>query len=120
MKRILIVDDEMMNRDLIAKVLKKEGFQSDEASNGFEALERLKVRPYDLVLMDLMMPEMDGFDAIQVIRDELQLAMPIITVTALGDEAAISKALELGADGYLLKPFDLPTMVKTVKEALPC
>jgi CheY-like chemotaxis protein len=118
MRHVLIVDDEVMNREVILKVLNKEGFAVDEAENGEEALECLKNREYDLILMDLMMPVMDGFEAIHIIRTTLHSTTPIIAVSALSDEDIISRTVEIGADGYVTKPYDLMKILTTIKETL--
>ncbi|HIP02259.1 MAG TPA: response regulator [Campylobacterales bacterium] len=119
MKRVLVVDDEMMNRDLIRKVLTKEGLGVIEAINGKEALEILKRDKIDLVLMDLMMPVMDGFEAIGIIRKERCYdALPLIAVSALDDRQTYQRVLQLGADGCITKPFELSFLVACVKSAL--
>lgn len=118
MKTVLIVDDEVLNRDLIVKVLRKEGMKVHEACDGQEALNMIEQHPYDLVLMDLMMPVMDGFEAIEAIRSRLHAQMPIITISAVNDDHAIARAKKLGANDYLTKPYNLATMLRVVKEAL--
>ncbi len=119
MKRVLVVDDELMNRDVIGKILSKEGFFILEASNGIEALQILKNDHVDLVLMDLMMPVMDGFEAIGVIRNKSCYdRLPLIAVTALNDSETTQRVLQLGANGCIIKPFILPELVKSVKTAL--
>lgn len=119
MKRVLVVDDEMMNRDLIAKILNKEGYDVLEASHGKEALEILDRDKIDLVLMDLMMPIMDGFEAIEMIRKlRCYDALPLIAVTALDDKQTHQRALQLGADRCISKPFELSLLVSSVKSVL--
>jgi len=118
LKRILIVDDEVFNRDIIVKVLSKEGMQVHEAKNGLEALDQIQRWDFDLVLMDLMMPVMNGFEAIEKIRLDLDQKMPIITVSAIHDEASILRAKKLGANNYLTKPYNLKTMLNVVKGSL--
>jgi DNA-binding response OmpR family regulator len=120
MKKILVVDDEVMNRDIIVKVLSKEGMEVYEANNGQEALQQIKNISFDLILMDLMMPVMDGYETIEKIRHELTQEMPIITLSAVDDTASITRATNLGADNYLIKPYNLKTMVAVVKETLSC
>lgn len=120
MSRVLIVDDEADNRDLIVKVLSKEGMEVYEAENGEEALQMLASKEIDLILMDLMMPVMDGFETITHIRQTKSSRLPIITISAINDQGAIMQAKRLGADDYLTKPYDLVTMVQAVKGALKC
>ncbi len=109
MEKILLVDDEMMNRVVASKILKKEGYEVVEAEDGAQALEILhEQNNFALVLMDLMMPVMDGFAAIEAMkRMDALSAIPIIVISALSDKESIYKALEMGANDYLGKPFDL-------------
>ena len=109
MYRVLLVDDEKMNRVVASKILKKEGFEVTEAINGKDALEQLDDNAdFDLILMDLMMPEMDGFEAIRHIKTKAHLAsIPIIVISALSEKESLHSALALGANDYLNKPFDL-------------
>lgn len=118
MKKILVVDDESMNRDVIGKILHKEGYAVLEAINGKEALDILAVEKIDLVLMDLMMPVMDGFEAIALIREHSYDSLPLIALTALNDSETELRVLALGADDCITKPFELSMLVKSVKSAL--
>ena len=108
MTQVLLVDDELMNRKVASKILKKEGFEVVEAVDGLEALERLKTHDIDIILMDLMMPNMDGYEATKIIKEDENLSsIPIIILSALSDKSAILKGLELGANEYLTKPYDI-------------
>ena len=108
MSRVLLCDDEVMNRKVASKILKKEGFDVVEAVNGAEAIEVLKRFKIDLILMDLMMPVMDGYEATKIIKESDEFCeIPLIVISALSDKSAIIKALELGAIEYLIKPFDI-------------
>lgn len=119
MPKVLVCDDELMNRKVASKILKKEGYDIVEACNGQEALEVLATTPVDLILMDLMMPEMDGFEATQKIKaDDTLSHIPLIIISALSDRAAITKGLELGANEYISKPFDLTEFTLRVKNAV--
>ena len=119
MKSVLVVDDEVMNRDLIGKILGKEGFRVIEAANGKEAMELLEHEDVGLVLMDLMMPVMDGFETIDAIRKETCYnLLPLIVISALKETDVLERALNLGADACFVKPFDLPVMVAAVRRAL--
>jgi len=117
-KKVLIVDDEVMNRDLMHKILSKEGMDVYEAENGKIALDMIAQNKFDLVLMDLMMPVMNGFEAIEAIRTDLKEKMPIITVSATNNALNIARAKELGADDYISKPYNLMTMLKIIKGVL--
>ena len=119
MKKILVVDDENFNRDIIKKVLIKEGFSILEATNGKESLKMLESNDIDLILMDIMMPIMDGFKAIETIKKQsLYKKLPIIAITALSDTQTYQKALKLGARTLITKPFKLPLLIDSVKSAL--
>ncbi len=116
MKTILIVDDEIFNREIIKKILIKEGYGVIEAENGKEAIKKYKKYKIDLILMDLMMPTMDGFEAIKIILKNHQI--PIIAISALDDNSTYNKVLELGVKKYITKPFNLKKLVQQVKESL--
>ena len=119
MSLVLLCDDELMNRKVATKILTKEGFRVVEAENGQEALEILKTTKVDMILMDLMMPVMDGYEATKLIKqDENSSAIPLIVISALSDKKAIIKALELGADDYITKPFDITDFKLRVKNAI--
>ena len=108
MNTILLVDDELMNRVVASKILKKEGYSVIEASNGLEAIQVLKMTKVNLILMDLMMPVMDGFEAIKAIKNDATLKnTPIIVISALSDLEMVHKGLEIGANEYLTKPFNI-------------
>lgn len=108
MPTVLVCDDEQINRALASKILNKEGFKVLEAVNGEDALSVLRENRVELILMDLMMPVMDGYETISAIKNDANLAyIPIIVVSALFDQNAISKGLSLGANDYLVKPFNI-------------
>lgn len=119
MARVLLCDDELMNRKVASKILEKEGFSVIEAQNGKEALEVLKSTKIDLILMDLMMPIMDGYEATKIIKEDDEFStIPLIIISALSDKEAITKGLELGADEYLTKPFDIVEFRLRIKNAI--
>jgi len=119
MATVLLCDDELMNRKVASKILIKEGFRVLEAQNGKEALDILQNSTVDLILMDLMMPVMDGFEATQLIKSNKELAaIPLIIISALSDKEAVIKGLEMGADEYLTKPFDLMDFRLRIKNAV--
>ena len=104
---VLIVDDEYAGRQTIEAVLDGEGYRLEMAENGFQALEKAKEILPDVILLDVMMPGMTGFEVCQHIREDKQLAeIPIIILTALDDHNSMLKALEAGADDFISKPFD--------------
>ncbi len=105
-KHILIVEDNKINQVIATRVINKFGFSSDIAENGLIAIEKLKQQHYDLVLMDMQMPEMDGYEATTVIRTQLKSNVPIIALTAHAMKEEREKCLRLGMNEYISKPFD--------------
>ncbi len=103
MYKILIVDDEEMIRRMIAKYAAFEGHATDEAADGMEAIEKCRTKSYDIVIIDIMMPELDGFSACREIRKFS--SVPIIMLSARGEEYDKINGFELGIDDYVVKPF---------------
>ncbi|MDD5400322.1 MAG: response regulator [Sulfurimonas sp.] len=119
MECVLLCDDELMNRKVASKILTKEGFSVVEAENGKEAIEILNTQRVDLILMDLMMPVMNGYEATSIIKsDDRFSAIPLIIISALSDKEAITKGLKLGANEYLTKPYDIIEFGLRVKNAI--
>ena len=119
MAKVLLCDDEFMNRKVASKILIQEGFDVLEAHNGQEAIDILKKQRVDLILMDLMMPVMDGYKATKIIKSDDELSgIPLIIISALSDRESITKGLELGADEYITKPFDLVEFRLRVKNGI--
>ena len=104
MARILITDDEEKIRQMIVKYAKHEGFETDEAGDGLEAVEKCEKNDYDLVIMDIMMPELDGFSAVKEIK-KTKPNMPFIMLSALGEEYDKVHGFDVGVDDYVVKPF---------------
>jgi len=100
---LLIVDDEARIRELIRKYAAFEGYEVEEAANGMEAVEMCRRKRYDLVIMDVMMPELDGFSACREIRKGSDV--PVIMLSARGEEYDRIHGFELGVDDYVVKPF---------------
>ncbi|HWQ46870.1 MAG TPA: response regulator [Longilinea sp.] len=104
---ILVVDDEISGIETIMAILEGQGYQLESAANGYEALERAEQLTPDLILLDVMMPGMDGFEVCRQMRNSHRLAeVPIIILTALDDRTAMLHGLEAGADDFLTKPVD--------------
>jgi DNA-binding response OmpR family regulator len=114
--RVLVVDDEAPLRRLLRLYLSKEGIAVTEATNGTDALALVRRGDFDLAIVDVMLPEMDGFELVRRIRRESTL--PIIFVTARGEETNRVAGLELGADDYVVKPFSAPEVVARVRAHL--
>ena len=114
--RVLIVDDEHSLRRLLRLYLEKEDYEVVEADDGLDALSLLRRGGLDLALIDVMLPELDGFEVVRRIRPES--GIPIILITARGEEAQRIAGLEVGADDYVVKPFSAPEVVARVRAQL--
>lgn len=114
-KVILIVEDDPKSLKLAKDLLKVSGYDTLQASDGAQGVELAKARKPDLILMDIMMPKMDGYTACQVIKtDTATKDIPVIMVTALGFELNKQLAERVGASGYITKPIDRQELVKTI------
>ena len=113
---ILVVDDEPRIIEAVSMNLELEGYQVSVASNGYEALKKATEGLPDLVILDIMMPEMDGFETLKGIREVS--TVPVIMLTVKGEEIDKVKGLDLGADDYITKPFGPKELVSRVKAAL--
>jgi len=114
--RIVLVDDEPNNRDTLAFILDAEGFVVDTAVDGSEGLETIRAIKPKVVLLDIMMPRMDGYEVCQAIRSDRELAsIFIIVITANGMKLNQRPALEVGADLYMRKPFDEDVLVQVIR-----
>jgi two-component system KDP operon response regulator KdpE len=116
MKKILVVDDEKPLREFVSRNLAARGFQVFSAANGLEALAIFQNESLDLIVLDLMMPHMDGLETCKRIRQVS--TVPIIVLTALGEEADKVAAFEQGADDYLTKPFGVAELLARVQAVL--
>ena len=114
--RVLVVDDEHALRRLLRLYLEKQGYEVVEADDGLDALSLLRRGGIDLALVDVMLPELDGFELLRRVRNES--GIPIILVTARGEETQRIAGLELGADDYVVKPFSPPEVVARVRAQL--
>lgn len=118
-KKVLIVDDEEHIRELIKFNLKKEGYDIEVAINGVEALNIIREIKFDLILLDLMLPEIDGLEVCkQIRRNEETSDIPVMMITAKGEEFDKVLGLELGADDYITKPFSIRELMARVKALL--
>jgi adenylate cyclase len=104
---VLVVDDNEMNRDMLCSLLEADGHKTSVAEDGRIGLELIKTKPYDLVLLDVMMPEMDGYQVLQHLKsDSILRDIPVIVLSALDEIGSVVRCIELGAEDYLPKPFD--------------
>jgi adenylate cyclase len=109
---VLVVDDTEMNRDMLCALLKADRHETSVAENGRLALELIKAKPYDLVLLDVMMPEMNGYEVLEYLKSDPTLRdIPVIVLSALDEIGSVVRCIELGAEDYLPKPFD-PVLLK--------
>lgn len=115
-KRILVAEDDMAVRDFITRNLRARGFEVFEAGNGFEAMAQWERERPHLLILDIMMPQMDGLEVCRRVRE--QSATPIIVLTALDAESDKVAALDLGADDYLTKPFGVEELLARVRAVL--
>jgi CheY-like chemotaxis protein len=115
-KRVLIAEDDFVNQKLITHSLTPTGVSFDIAGNGLEAIELLRKGDYDLILMDINMPEMDGFEATQIIRKDINKTIPIIAMTGWSSRTEGDKFKRVGMNGCLAKPFGLDALYKTLDD----
>ncbi|MBM4398963.1 MAG: response regulator, partial [Candidatus Cloacimonetes bacterium] len=115
--RILVADDNIINQKLMANVLYKLGYKADIASNGLEALNEVKKNKYDFVFMDVVMPEMDGFEATRLIRHTktIKVQPKIIALTAHAMQGDKDKCFEVGMDDYISKPVRFEDVVRVLQ-----
>ncbi len=116
-RTIFVVDDEKSHRMMLRAHLEEEGFEVVEATDGQDAVERVKERPFDLVLIDIRMPIMDGMEALKHIK-KITPAVPVIMMTAYGSINSAVEALKSGAEDYLPKPLDMDEILIKIKKAL--
>ena len=120
MPEVLVVDDSKVMRDMVVACLRPyPGLTFTHASSGLEAIERLSLKPYDLIVLDLNMPDIGGIEVVEFVRGQDTLRhLPIVIVTTRGDEASRTKALAAGADRFMTKPFTPTAILSEVKSLL--
>ena len=116
MARLLIVDDEVKIREMIKKYAVFEGYEVDEAKDGFEAISLCNSKDFDLIIMDVMMPELDGFSTVKEIRKSKDV--PVIMLSARGEEYDRIHGFEVGADDYVVKPFSVKELMMRISAIL--
>ena len=119
MARILLVEDQEMNRDMLARRLKKRGYEVSIAVDGAEGVEKARSESPDLILMDMSLPVMDGWEATRTLKaDKATQAIPVVALTAHAMSTDREKALEAGCDAYETKPVELPRLLGTMEKLL--
>jgi DNA-binding response OmpR family regulator len=109
---ILVIDDNEMNRDMLARRLGRYGYDVDVAENGEHGLEKMRDGNFDLVMLDIMMPKMNGYEFLEHVKTDERLSqIPVIMISAVDDLDSVVKCIELGAEDYLFKPFN-PVLLK--------
>lgn len=116
---ILVADDNEMNRDMLCRRLEKQGYMVAAADDGRQALDLMKVEDFDLLLLDIMMPVMDGYAVLENMRaDDKLKSLPVIVLTAESEASNIIRCIELGASDYLVKPFDMVALRNRIVRCL--
>ncbi len=116
MPKILIVDDEKMIRNVVKEYAEFEGYETAEAENGMEAVELCRKEDFDIIIMDIMMPRLDGYSAVKEIRKIKQI--PVIMLSARGEEYDKLFGFEIGVDDYVVKPFSPKELLARIKAVL--
>ena len=121
MAQILVVDDSKVMRDMIVACLRAQpGFEFAHAASGLEAIEKLSLAPFDLVVLDLNMPDIGGVEVVEFVRSQDTLrSLPVLIVTTRGDEASRARALGAGASRFMTKPFTPDGLLREVLSLLP-
>src|SRR4051794_37509665 len=116
MERVLVVDDDAELCQLVTRYLRREGFEISWAASGATGVEKALAEDYSLIMLDVMMPDADGFEVLRRIREKSRT--PVLMLTARGDTQDRIRGLELGADDYLPKPFDPAELVARIRAIL--
>jgi CheY-like chemotaxis protein len=119
MPKILLVEDQEMNRDMLSRRLKKRGYEVAIAVDGAEGLEKARTEAPELILMDMSLPVIDGWEATRQLKaDESTRAIPVVALTAHAMSTDREKAMEAGCDAYETKPVELPRLLETMEKLL--
>ena len=114
---VMLVDDDATNRTLVSEILDLCGYESIQAGSGAEALTILTDQAVDVILLDIMMPDMDGWEFCKQLKQSINLShIPIIMLTALVDEESRQKSFDVGADDFISKPFKMDDLVSRIEQ----
>jgi len=116
MKKILVVEDEPEIRQLLASYLRNEGYAISEAEDGVSAIELFDKEKFDLIILDILIPKIDGYGVCEVVKSKSDV--PVIFLSALGDEKSMIRGYDSLADDYVTKPFSMPVFLRKVKAVL--
>lgn len=116
MEKILIIEDELDIQELLKNYLEEEGYETEQALDGIEGIGKFRKENFDLILLDVMLPKVDGFGVLEMIRQESEI--PVIMLTALDDEAYQMKGYDLKVDEYVTKPFSINPLLKKIEAVL--
>lgn len=118
MKKILIVEDNELNLKLFDDILKYQNFKTDTATDGIQAYEKIKKINFDLIILDIQLPKLDGFSLLGKLKEENIKLPPIIIASACAMDSDKTKAKDFGIDTYLTKPIDINNFINTVKNKI--
>ena len=116
---VLVVDDDRMNRLTLAELLENEGYRAHAVEDGYQALEALEHQRFDAILLDILMPGIDGLEVLRTVKaDSRWWRIPVVVISAVEDSASIVRCLELGAEDFVSKPFDPAVLRARINAAL--
>ena len=116
---LLVVDDNEMNRDVLSRRLKRQGYEVSMAEDGRQALDMIREKSFHLILLDIMMPGMNGYQVLESLKSDQSLReIPVIMTSALDEADRIEQCIEMGAEDYLQKPFDMILVKARISECL--
>lgn len=118
MKKILIVEDNELNMKLFFDILKYQNYQPDKAIDGVEAYNKIKDNAYDLIVLDIQLPKLDGFSLLEKLKNDKIKQPPVIIASACAMDSDKKRANEFGIKNYITKPIDINNFIKTVKQLL--
>ena len=114
---ILVVDDIKVGREVLKNLLRRQGYQVSAAEDGVQALELLRSRPFDLILLDILMPRMNGYQVLETVRTDPNLHhISVIMISSVDETDSIIRCIELGADDYVTKPYDQVLLKARIKQ----